>query len=202
MTSAASGTRSCSSRRTRRCISAGRSSACCRRTRASMACAAASRGTTARRRSRSCASSRSCATGCCRTSTPWPGSGRDGDSVVRPLVLEYPDDPVAATVDYEYLLGPDLLVAPVMNPEGRALVYLPEGEWRDWWTDEVTRGPAHLRLEVPIERLPLYARVGDGDSVGAGDGLRRSRRTLLINNRIDTLRTQTRSNKCFCVFVP
>ena len=83
-----------------------------------------------------------------------------GIPVVRPLILEYPDDPVAATVDYEYLLGPDLLVVPVMNPEGRAVVYLPEGEWRDWWSGEVSTGPRHLRLEVPIERLPLYARVG------------------------------------------
>lgn len=83
-----------------------------------------------------------------------------GIPVVRPLALEYPDDPVAATVDYEYLLGPDILVVPVMNGEGRALVYLPEGEWRDWWTDEITLGPTHLRLDVPIERLPLFARVG------------------------------------------
>jgi alpha-D-xyloside xylohydrolase len=85
-----------------------------------------------------------------------------GMPVVRPLVLEYPDDPVAPTVDYEYLLGPDLLVVPVMNAEGRALVYLPEGEWRDWWTDERMQGPAHLRLDVPIERLPLYARWESG----------------------------------------
>jgi len=46
-----------------------------------------------------------------------------------------------------------------MNAEGRALVYLPEGEWRDWWTGEVKAGPAHFRLDVPIERLPLYARA-------------------------------------------
>ncbi len=81
-----------------------------------------------------------------------------GMPVVRPLVLEYPDDPVAATVDYEYLLGPDLLVAPVMNAEGRALVYLPEGEWHDWWTGEAHEGPKHMRLEVAIERMPMYTR--------------------------------------------
>jgi alpha-D-xyloside xylohydrolase len=83
-----------------------------------------------------------------------------GIPVVRPFLLEYPDDPQAPTVDYEYFLGPDLLVVPVMNPEGRALVYLPEGEWRDWWTDAVTSGPRHIRLDVPIDRLPLYARAG------------------------------------------
>ncbi len=81
-----------------------------------------------------------------------------GLPVVRPLVLEYPDDPVAAAVDYEYLLGPYLLVAPVMNEEGRCLVYLPPGTWYDWWTGERLQGPQHLRLEVPLERLPLYVR--------------------------------------------
>src|SRR5437870_1120535 len=89
-----------------------------------------------------------------------------GIPVVRPLLLEYPDDPVAVIVDYEYLLGPDLLVVPVMSPEGRALVYLPEGEWRDWWTDEVRAGPAHFRLDMPIERLPLYVRVGAETPMG------------------------------------
>ncbi len=85
-----------------------------------------------------------------------------GLPVVRPLVLEYPDDPVAATVDYEYLLGPYLLVAPVMNEEGRCLVYLPHGSWYDWWSGDRLEGPQHLRLEAPLERLPLYVR---GDSL-------------------------------------
>ena len=89
-----------------------------------------------------------------------------GIPVVRPLLLEYPDDPVAVIVDYEYLLGPDLLVVPVMNPEGRALVYLPQGQWRDCWTDEVRAGPAHFRLDMPIERLPLYVRVGAETPMG------------------------------------
>lgn len=85
-----------------------------------------------------------------------------GLPVVRPLVLEYPDDPVAAAVDYEYMLGSYLLVAPVLNPEGRCLVYLPSGTWHDWWSGERHQGPGHLRLEAPLGRLPLYVR---GDSL-------------------------------------
>jgi len=81
-----------------------------------------------------------------------------GLPVVRPLLLEYPDDPVAPAVDYEYLLGRDLLVVPVLNPEGRAVVYLPPGGWHDWWSGERLEGPRHLRLDVPLERLPLYVR--------------------------------------------
>lgn len=83
-----------------------------------------------------------------------------GLPVVRPLVLEYPDDPVAPAVDYEYLLGADMLVVPVMNDEGVASVYLPDGVWCDWWTGERVPGKEHLRLQVPIERCPLYAREG------------------------------------------
>jgi alpha-D-xyloside xylohydrolase len=81
-----------------------------------------------------------------------------GLPVVRPLLLEYPEDPVAGGVDYEYLLGPNLLAAPVMNDEGRCLVYLPPGAWFDWWSGERIEGPRHLRLDVPLERMPLYAR--------------------------------------------
>ncbi|MDP2675340.1 MAG: glycoside hydrolase family 31 protein, partial [Dehalococcoidia bacterium] len=81
-----------------------------------------------------------------------------GLPVVRPLLLEYPDDPVAPAVDFEYLLGRDLLVVPVLNPEGRAVVYLPPGGWHDWWSGERMEGPRHLRLDVPLGRLPLYVR--------------------------------------------
>jgi alpha-D-xyloside xylohydrolase len=83
-----------------------------------------------------------------------------GMPVVRPLVLEYQDDPVAPMVDYEYLLGPDMLVVPVMNDDGKVLVYLPEGVWCDWWTGERIPGHEFLRLNVPIEQVPLYVREG------------------------------------------
>lgn len=86
-------------------------------------------------------------------------AAESGLPLVRPLVLEYPGDPVAATADFEYLLGPYLLAVPITNAEGRCLVYLPEGDWFDWWTGEVHQGPKHMRLEVPIERIPLYVRA-------------------------------------------
>jgi len=81
-----------------------------------------------------------------------------GLPIVRPLWLEYPRDAVAQTVDFEYLLGPYLLVVPVMNEEGRARIYLPPGDWFNWWTGQRLSGPQTLEQRVPIERLPLFVR--------------------------------------------
>ena len=65
-----------------------------------------------------------------------PYLGRLGDDaheqglpVMRPMVLEFPDDPGAATVDTQYMLGENLLVAPVFSADGDVDVYVPEGVW-------------------------------------------------------------------------
>jgi alpha-D-xyloside xylohydrolase len=81
-----------------------------------------------------------------------------GVPVVRPMWLEFPDDPVAPSLDRQYMLGPSLLVAPVFNEEGRCRVYVPAGRWYDFWTNEPTAGLAYLDLEVPLERVPLFVR--------------------------------------------
>lgn len=87
---------------------------------------------------------------------------REGLPVLRPLLLEFPRDPVAASVDDQYLLGPDLLVAPVFDDSEepvQRVVYLPAGtRWRDFWTGEVHRGGQHLELAVPLETMPVFVR--------------------------------------------
>jgi alpha-D-xyloside xylohydrolase len=85
-----------------------------------------------------------------------------GVPVARPLFLEFPDDPMAPHVDLEYMLGPYLLVAPLFNDGGRRQVYLPSGQWYDFWTNEQAVGPTWRDTVVPLERVPLYVR---GDSI-------------------------------------
>jgi alpha-D-xyloside xylohydrolase len=82
-----------------------------------------------------------------------------GQPIMRALALEYPGDPSLAGVDLEYLLGPDLLVAPVYNAEGRRPVVFPPGRWVDVWSNEAIDGPLTRQIEVPLERVPLYARA-------------------------------------------
>jgi alpha-D-xyloside xylohydrolase len=78
--------------------------------------------------------------------------------VVRPMYLEFPDDPLTPAVQHQYMLGPSLLVAPVLNQEGRCRPYLPAGRWYDSWSGAVLEGPCHLDLTVPLDRIPLYVR--------------------------------------------
>ena len=82
--------------------------------------------------------------------------------VCRPMCLEFPDDPLAAGLDKQYMLGPSLLLAPVFNDEGRCAVYLPAGRWYDFWDGTAIEGCQSLDVTVPLDRMPIYVR---GDSI-------------------------------------
>lgn len=84
-----------------------------------------------------------------------------GCPILRPLALELPDDPTTRHVDTQYLLGPDLLVCPVLEPGGRVEAYIPAGGWTDHFTGERVEGPVWVTFEdLPLDRLPLLVRDG------------------------------------------
>ncbi len=87
-------------------------------------------------------------------------SARTALPVIRAMPLAFPDDPCTYYCDLQYMFGPWILVAPVCHPEGTVRVYLPEGEWIDFHTGTVYRGPANLDLRVSLSKLPLYVRAG------------------------------------------
>ncbi|HXX79031.1 MAG TPA: DUF5110 domain-containing protein, partial [Ktedonobacteraceae bacterium] len=77
------------------------------------------------------------------------------------LLYHFPDDPITYSLHDQVMLGPQIMAAPIYHP-GREHrhVYLPEGEWYDWWTEEKLIGPTHLLAYAPLERMPLYVRAG------------------------------------------
>lgn len=86
---------------------------------------------------------------------------REGLPMLRALILEYPEDRNVRHICDEYLFGPDLLVAPVFENGARSRsVYLPEGEWLDWWCHDVLAGPRWIEADAPLDRIPLYVRRG------------------------------------------
>ncbi|MEA5358064.1 glycoside hydrolase family 31 protein [Amycolatopsis sp., V23-08] len=87
-----------------------------------------------------------------------------GVGQVRPLALEYPDDPNVWTdkAKYEFLSGTDFLVAPVYEKSNvRNGIYLPQGAWVDYWSGKTYTGPATVDgYDAPLDTLPLFVRAG------------------------------------------
>jgi alpha-glucosidase (family GH31 glycosyl hydrolase) len=81
--------------------------------------------------------------------------------IVRPLFLNYPDEVETYALEDQYLLGDDLLVAPVLAPDqGDRSVYLPAGRWRDYWTDKVYEGGNRVTVSAPLYQIPFFVREG------------------------------------------
>jgi alpha-D-xyloside xylohydrolase len=81
-----------------------------------------------------------------------------GVPVMRPMVLEFPDDPACRYLDRQYMLGPSLLVAPVFNEEGIAEYYLPKGKWTNFLTGKVVQGGEWRRERVSFMEIPLFVK--------------------------------------------
>jgi alpha-D-xyloside xylohydrolase len=87
-------------------------------------------------------------------------AARNGMPIIRSLVLFHPKDWQARQAIYEYYFGPDFLVAPVVTPGTQQHVYLPEGDWIDYWTGDKLRGPKNLLVDVPLDKIPVYVKSG------------------------------------------
>ncbi len=84
-----------------------------------------------------------------------------GVPALRPLFLEFPEDKHVTGIDDEFLFGADLLVAPVLH-EGvnERDVYLPAGDWFDYWTGHPFAGSQTVHLPVTLDSIPMFVRSG------------------------------------------
>lgn len=89
-------------------------------------------------------------------------SGESGHPIARPLVFDYPDDSMVKDMWDEYMFGPDILVAPMWEVgEREREVYIPAGEFVDYWNPENTiSGPTTIIAQAPLDRIPFYIRKG------------------------------------------
>jgi len=85
----------------------------------------------------------------------------DHDTMMRALVMDFPEDPKARETSDQFLLGPALLVSPVTSPGVRSRpVYLPAGRWYDFWTGDRLEGGRTVEAPAPYDSLPLHVRAG------------------------------------------
>lgn len=86
-------------------------------------------------------------------------AARTGIPIMRHTVLEFPDDPRSATAEYQYLLGHEMLVAPVVEG-GQTLrkLYLPKGEWVNFWNGDSLTGGQDVTVDASA--IPIVVRAG------------------------------------------
>jgi alpha-glucosidase len=99
----------------------------------------------------------------------WRHAVSSGVPPTEPLYLAYPDDPRAAQQEQEWLLGPNVLVAPVVT-EGASsrAVYFPQGCWRSPASGQTVRGPEQLSVAATLSQLPFFFRCGTRPFTPAG----------------------------------
>jgi alpha-D-xyloside xylohydrolase len=85
-----------------------------------------------------------------------------GTPPMRPLFFDFAGDKKCADVDDQFMFGPDLLVAPILNSGvAKRKVYLPAGAtWTDAWTGKKFKGGQTIVAAAPLEKIPLYLRDG------------------------------------------
>jgi alpha-D-xyloside xylohydrolase len=87
---------------------------------------------------------------------------KTGAPFMRALFMDFPNDPNVADMGDEYMFGPAFLVAPVTE-QGVTIrdVYLPAGaDWYNYWTNERFHGGQTVKVNAPIEEIPLFVRAG------------------------------------------
>ena len=86
---------------------------------------------------------------------------RKGMPLARPLILAYPDDPEVSNLDAQYMLGSDLMICPVVEPDQRTKsIYLPEGQWIDFYTHKTYSGGQWMNLALTLDHIPVFVKAG------------------------------------------
>jgi alpha-glucosidase len=88
-------------------------------------------------------------------------SHQTGLPMMRPLLLEYEEDHVTHGIHDQFLLGSNLLVAPIMRPnETVRKVYLPKGNWYDFFTHQKYKGNQWILVKAELDEIPVFVRAG------------------------------------------
>ncbi|HUW18762.1 MAG TPA: TIM-barrel domain-containing protein [Sedimentisphaerales bacterium] len=86
-----------------------------------------------------------------------------GRPILAPLVFDYQDDANTYDKDFHFMLGREILVAPVMEKTGKWNVYLPKGKWIHYWTDREYPGGQTVMVDAPLygrDGLPVFVKAG------------------------------------------
>jgi alpha-glucosidase len=83
-----------------------------------------------------------------------------GVPLMRPLVMEFPDDPKVANLSDEWMMGDSLLAAPILQDGDERAIYLPAGDWYAFDTNLVIKGSQTINVTAGLDEIPVYVRAG------------------------------------------
>lgn len=83
-----------------------------------------------------------------------------GIPVIRSMPVAFPGAPELAAISDQYMFGPDLLVAPVLNEDTSRRIIFPPGVWTSLWDGRTVSGPGEFEIEAPLDTIPVYLRPG------------------------------------------
>ncbi len=84
-----------------------------------------------------------------------------GIPIMRPLMLEFPNDKETYNNDTQFMVGENILVSPILEQGATSRsLYLPEGEWYDFWTKEKIAGGKSITVQAPIDNMPIHIKAG------------------------------------------
>ncbi len=83
-----------------------------------------------------------------------------GIPIMRSMPVSFPQEPALAAVGDQYMFGPDLLVAPVVNEDTFKTVSFPSGVWTSLWDGKTVSGPVKLKVSAPLDTIPVYLKPG------------------------------------------
>lgn len=83
-----------------------------------------------------------------------------GVPLMRPLAMEFPNDPTVANLSDEWLMGESILAAPILEKGGKRSVYLPAGDWYVFGTNDVLKGSRSIEVTAALDEIPTYVLAG------------------------------------------
>jgi alpha-glucosidase (family GH31 glycosyl hydrolase) len=106
-----------------------------------------------------------------------------GIPIMRSMPVSFPREPALAAVGDQYMFGPDLLVAPVVNEDTFKTISFPSGVWTSLWDGKTVSGPVERKVNAPLDTIPVYLRPGAVVPVQLSQELQFGR--SMTNSRVD-----------------
>lgn len=79
--------------------------------------------------------------------------------MMRPMPLAFPGDRAARDADLQYMLGDDILVAPILEPGGSRRFWIPPGRWEPLWGLQAIDGPGWIEVRCELDQFPAFTRT-------------------------------------------